>query len=42
MFLHARLIRFAHPLSGEMLTIESPQPADLVRYLNFLRNVNKQ
>jgi 23S rRNA pseudouridine955/2504/2580 synthase len=38
MFLHARLIRFVHPLSGEVLTIESPQPADLTRYLAFLRS----
>ena len=38
MFLHARLVRFAHPLTGETLTIESPQPPDLVRYLVFLRS----
>ncbi len=38
MFLHARLVRFAHPLTGELLTIESPQPPDLVRYLAFLRS----
>jgi 23S rRNA pseudouridine955/2504/2580 synthase len=38
MFLHARLIRFVHPLSGEILTIESPQPPDLTRYLAFLRS----
>ena len=38
MFLHARLVRFAHPLTGETLTIESPQPPDLERYLVFLRS----
>jgi 23S rRNA pseudouridine955/2504/2580 synthase len=38
MFLHARLIRFVHPLSGEILTIESPSPPDLTRYLAFLRS----
>ncbi len=38
MFLHARLIRFVHPLSGEILTIESPPPPDLTRYLAFLRS----
>ncbi len=38
MFLHARLVRFAHPLTGEMLTIESLQPPDLERYLAFLRS----
>ncbi len=41
MFLHARLIRFAHPLTGATLTIESPQPPDLMRYLAFLRSVGK-
>lgn len=38
MFLHARLIRFVHPLSGDILTIESPPPPDLTRYLAFLRS----
>ncbi len=38
MFLHARLIQFVHPLSSETLTIESPQPPDLTRYLAFLRS----
>ena len=39
MFLHARFIEFAHPLGGQTLSIESPMPADLSRYLNFLRNI---
>lgn len=39
MFLHARFIEFAHPLTGITLSIESPIPADLARYLNFLRNI---
>jgi 23S rRNA pseudouridine955/2504/2580 synthase len=37
MFLHARRIRFPHPLTGENLTIESPLPPDLQRYLDHLR-----
>ncbi len=37
MFLHARSIAFAHPLSGEALLIESPLPPDLVHFLEFLR-----
>jgi 23S rRNA pseudouridine955/2504/2580 synthase len=37
MFLHARLIRFPHPLTGEILTIESHQTPDLARYLAYLR-----
>ena len=41
MYLHARLIRFAHPLTGAALTIESPPPPDLTRYLAFLRNAGK-
>jgi 23S rRNA pseudouridine955/2504/2580 synthase len=41
MFLHARLIRFPHPLTGEMLIIESPLPPELVRYLKFLRGQAK-
>ena len=39
MFLHARFIEFAHPLSGQILSIESPIPADLSRYLKFLRAI---
>jgi len=37
MFLHARQIAFDHPLTGEALVIESPLPADLVRFLAFLK-----
>ena len=29
MFLHARSLAFAHPLTGEALRLESPLPADL-------------
>jgi 23S rRNA pseudouridine955/2504/2580 synthase len=37
MFLHARQIRFPHPLTGVPLTIESPMSPDLTKYLAFLR-----
>jgi 23S rRNA pseudouridine955/2504/2580 synthase len=42
MFLHARLIRFVHPVSGSSLTIESPPPPDLARYLAFLRGARQR
>ena len=38
MFLHARLVAFQHPLSGEKLVIEAPLSADLVRYLAHVRH----
>jgi 23S rRNA pseudouridine955/2504/2580 synthase len=37
MFLHARSLRFRHPLSGEAITIDSPLPKELARYVDFLR-----
>ncbi|MBL8512323.1 MAG: RluA family pseudouridine synthase [Betaproteobacteria bacterium] len=37
MFLHARSLRFQHPLTGEPLLIESPLPADLQAFVGFLR-----
>lgn len=33
MFLHARSLSFAHPISGEPVRIESPLPPDLARFL---------
>jgi 23S rRNA pseudouridine955/2504/2580 synthase len=41
MFLHARMLRLAHPLTGEALNLESPLPRDLSRYLDFLRRANQ-
>jgi 23S rRNA pseudouridine955/2504/2580 synthase len=38
MFLHARLMAFPHPVSGERLLIEAPLAPDLQRYLAHLRN----
>ena len=38
MFLHARLMVFAHPISGEKVVIEAPLSADLVRFLTHLRS----
>ena len=37
MFLHARLLAFLHPVSGEKLGIEAPLSADLTRYLTHVR-----
>ena len=36
MFLHAARLRFAHPLSGEMLELEVPLPAELRDFLALL------
>jgi 23S rRNA pseudouridine955/2504/2580 synthase len=36
MFLHARSIAFAHPITGERLTIEAPLSPELARYVQFL------
>jgi 23S rRNA pseudouridine955/2504/2580 synthase len=33
MFLHARRLRFAHPLDGHEVVVESPLPADLAGFL---------
>jgi 23S rRNA pseudouridine955/2504/2580 synthase len=42
MFLHARRLKFAHPLSGDALSIEAPLHADLSRYLDYLRGGGDQ
>ncbi|HEX4858192.1 MAG TPA: RluA family pseudouridine synthase, partial [Usitatibacteraceae bacterium] len=39
MFLHARSLAFAHPISGAPCRIEAPLPADLARYLDHLRKL---
>lgn len=36
LFLHAAFLEFRHPLSGDLLSIESPLPADLKTVLNNL------
>jgi 23S rRNA pseudouridine955/2504/2580 synthase len=33
MFLHAHRLRFTHPITGEVLEIESPLPPDLARFV---------
>ncbi|MEQ1518321.1 MAG: RluA family pseudouridine synthase, partial [Usitatibacteraceae bacterium] len=38
MFLHARLMAFPHPLTGNKLVIEAPLSPDLVRFLDHVRN----
>ena len=37
--LHARLLGFTHPVTGETLTFESPLPADMVGLLNNLERL---
>jgi len=37
MFLHARLMAFTHPLTGEKMRIEAPLSPDLQKYLSYLR-----
>ena len=37
MFLHARLMAFAHPIDGGKVVIEAPLSADLTRYLSHIR-----
>ncbi|MEO8102313.1 MAG: RluA family pseudouridine synthase [Betaproteobacteria bacterium] len=39
MFLHARLMAFPHPATGEKLGIEAPLSPDLGKYLDYLRRV---
>ena len=39
MFLHARLMAFPHPVSGEKMIIEAPLSPDLAKYLDYLRRV---
>ncbi len=33
MFLHAHRLRFAHPITGEEMVVESPLPAELARFV---------
>ena len=35
-FLHARLLRFAHPSTGEYLEVQAELPPDLISFLNTL------
>ncbi|MEK7266401.1 MAG: RluA family pseudouridine synthase [Pseudomonadota bacterium] len=37
--LHARILGFAHPVTGEALRFEAPQPADLAGLLSALRDL---
>jgi 23S rRNA pseudouridine1911/1915/1917 synthase len=39
--LHARRLRFCHPISGEPLEIEAPLPADIAAVLNELRQFRR-
>jgi 23S rRNA pseudouridine955/2504/2580 synthase len=36
MFLHARQLTFTHPVSGREVTVESPMPAELERFVEML------
>jgi len=36
MFLHARSMTFSHPVTREAVTVESPLPPELERYLAML------
>ncbi|MDO9468769.1 MAG: pseudouridine synthase, partial [Thiobacillus sp.] len=38
MFLHAAQLSFEHPISGERMLIEAPLPAELVSFLDMLKN----
>lgn len=40
MFLHAALLRVAHPISGEALTLEAPLPADLQHFVDSLNTAD--
>ena len=40
MFLHAAQLRFAHPISGEALTLEAPLPADLQIFVDHLNTLD--
>jgi 23S rRNA pseudouridine955/2504/2580 synthase len=37
MFLHARRLRFEHPVSGEVLELEAPLPAECLKFLEVLK-----
>jgi hypothetical protein len=42
MFLHARQVTFAHPVSGERVKIASPLPVDLRAYLAMVRSNSRK
>ncbi|HXN46246.1 MAG TPA: hypothetical protein VN893_06365, partial [Bryobacteraceae bacterium] len=35
-FLHAHRVKFAHPITGESVTVEAPLPPDLAAWLKRL------
>ena len=37
--LHARLLAFVHPTTGEMVRFEAPPPEDFTRALEALRRI---
>ena len=40
MFLHAFMIRFSHPLSGERLEFTAPLPEELENFVNLLESAS--
>ena len=42
MFLHAAILRFHHPVSGELLELRAALPKDLQGYLDKVVRVQKQ
>jgi len=36
LFLHARKLAFDHPIEKKRLALESPLPADMLRFINVL------
>ena len=39
--LHARTLGFVHPVTGEMLSFESPVPADIQELISFPRRIEE-
>lgn len=42
MFLHAAMLRFAHPLTGEMLELRAPLPAELADFMRRVEETQKR
>jgi 23S rRNA pseudouridine1911/1915/1917 synthase len=40
--LHAEKLSFTHPVSGDILSFESPLPADMVALIDTLRDDTRQ
>ena len=42
MLLHAELLEFSHPVSGKLISVNAPRPADLAALIDTLRRESRE